>query len=215
MVGLLLAFSVAVTVLFAVSLLSAVFDHHWAEALDDCRDAIPAAVGWAAVLIVLFTGGRTAADRVLSAESDAVADADRRVARNADSVRRAQQRLQKLAARLAMLIEITRSRGELPPGEPLPGEAPPGEPLPGREHPSGSARALGSRTVAAFPGGGRHLARQIADTSARLNQTQQWLASAQAALAESTQLAQDARGKLASDFPESAPSQRPTAGRVA
>lgn len=199
-IGLLLAFSVAVTVLFAASLLSAVFDHHWAQALDDCRDAVPAVVGWAAVLIVLFAGGKTGADRMLSADSDAVTEADKRVARNADSVRRAEQRLQKLAARLAMLTEIS---------------GPGGEPPPGGQQPSGSARVLRSRTVAALPGGGRHVARQIADTSARLDQTQQWLASARAALAESTGQAQHARGKLASDVPESPPPPRPTAGRVA
>ena len=200
MIGLLLAFSVAVTVLFAAALLSAVLAHHWAVALDDCRDAVPAVVGWAAVLIVLFAGGKTGTDRMLSADSDAVTEADKRVARNADSVRRAEQRLQKLAARLTTLTEVS---------------GPGGGPSPGGQQSPASARALSSRTVAALPGGSRHLARQIADTSARLDQTQQWLASARAALAESTGQAQDARGKLASDFPESASPPRPTAGRVA
>lgn len=187
LIGMLLLFSVIVTVLYVATLAADIGRHHWAGALDASRDAVPAAVGWAALLIVFCTGGRTAAERLLSADSHAVAERAKRAARNEDSVRRAGQRVQKLTVRLAAL-----TAGCDPPA---------------------TAASRGSQPGQAGPAG--QLARQIADTTARLDQARQWLTSAQAALAVSQQDVAAARDKLTSDFTDSVARPGQTAGRVA
>ena len=219
MIGLLLTFSIVVTTMFVATMAGALAQHHWAEALDTTRDAVPAAVGWGAVLIVLLTPahGRR---QLLSEDSQAVTEKLRRVARDADSVRRAGQRVQKLTDRLAVLI----ARLETPAGGNAPGTPAAPSPQAHGELPQDAAGAAPG-VAAAAPGGraasagispGRHLARQVAETRARLDQARQWLESAQAALAASQQEAAAARDELAQDeIPEPAERHGPTAGRVA
>lgn len=170
-IGLLLTFSIVVTALFVAAMTGALVQHHWAQAMDTSRDAVPAAVGWGALLIVLFAGGHSTSG-LLSDDSQAVSEKLRRAARDEDSVRRAGQRVQKLTDRLAVLTA---------------------------EH-----------------GPGRHAARHVPVTTARLDQARQWLESAQAAHAVSQAEAAAARDELAQDdIPDPAPRHGPTAGRVA
>ena len=132
MIGLLLAFSIVVTAMFVKTMACALAQHHWAQALDTTRDAVPAAVGWGAVLIVLLTPAR--GRRLPSEDSQAVTEKLRRVARDADSVRRAGQRVRKLTDRLAVLM----ARLETPTG----GNA---HAAPGSRQPAGARPASGRR----------------------------------------------------------------------
>ena len=222
-IGLLLTFSIVVTAMFVATMAAALAQHHWARALDTTRDAVPAAVGWAAVLIVLLTPahGRR---QLLSEDSQAVAEKLRRAARDADSARRAGQRVQKLTDRLAVLI----ARLETPSGGNAHGTPAALSPQAHDDLPEGAAEAApgtgaraegtpsGGRAATAGISPGRHLARQVADTRARLEQARQWLESAQAALAVSQQEAAAARDELAHDeVPPPAERHGPTAGRVA
>ncbi len=189
LIGLLLIVSLVLTVLFVAALAGAVLAHHWAQALDDSRDAVPAAVGWSALLIVLLAGGRNPARQMLADDSHAARERERRAARDADSVRRAEQRVDKLTARLLALSASTP-----PPASGVaPGEVPgwPG------------------------PGASRHAGLQAAITRARLDQAEQWLAGARAALAVSERELAEARDQQAGDARDQASGAGPTAGRMA
>jgi hypothetical protein len=70
LVGLLLIFSLLTTTLYVTSLAADLLQHRWGGALDLSRDAVPAAVGWAALLIIYFGRGMTA-DRLLLASARA------------------------------------------------------------------------------------------------------------------------------------------------
>jgi len=113
--GVLLVFSVTVTALYAAALIPDLTHHRWAAALDASRDAVPALVGWAALIIVFTTGGSTATRRVLSADSFAVAQKHKQAERDRESARVAALRVQELTAKLAELT-AARSRQELRPG---------------------------------------------------------------------------------------------------
>ena len=158
LIGLLLAFSLAVTVMYAATLATDISRHHWAAALDASRDAVPAIVGWAALAIVFGTGGAAASERLLPTDDLAARQERERVSRDTDSVLSAQQRVAKLTARLAELATTHNETGSAPPAG---------------------------------------LDRRMAETTARLDQARQWLASARAALAASRQRLTDAEDKLA------------------
>lgn len=150
LVGLLLIFSLLVTALYVTTLVADLLQHRWGGALVASRDAVPAVVGWAALLIIFFGRGLTPAERLLPA--------DRRVReqariRDEDSVHRAEQRVRDLTASLAVLCAGL------------------GDGKPGAAGPATSAQ----------------LARQVAETKARLDQARQWLTSARAAMAASQQ----------------------------
>ena len=53
MITVLLAATITVTTVYAATLARDIGRHHWAEALDASREAVLAVVGWAAVMIVL------------------------------------------------------------------------------------------------------------------------------------------------------------------
>jgi hypothetical protein len=165
LVGLLLIFSLLITALYLTSLAADLLQHRWGEALDASRDAVPAGVGWAALLIIFFGPGVTPADRLLSADQRAVMEKQARTERNEDSLRRAEQRVQDLTASLAALFAC---RG---------------------------AAADRQENAAAGPASSPQLARQVAETTARLDQSRQWLASARAALAASQRDVADATEK--------------------
>jgi len=97
LVGLLCVFSLAVTAVYVATVIMDIRQRHWAGAFDASRDAVPAAVGWAALLI-LFSGRGT-----MAADERAAAERHMQVALTTDSVRRAEQRVERLAAILREL----------------------------------------------------------------------------------------------------------------
>jgi hypothetical protein len=111
-VGLLAIFSLGVTAVFIATVTVDVRQHHWAGALAASRDAVPAAVGWAALLIIFF--GRRAAmpDQLPAADEHAVTEKQKRAALARDSVRRAEQRVQRLAARLTELSAVAAEEAQ-------------------------------------------------------------------------------------------------------
>ena len=112
--GLLLAFSLGVTIVFIATVIVDVRQHHWAGALGASRAAVPAAVGWAALLIVFFASGTPAPEQVLAADEHTVAERQRQAALARDSIRRAQRRVQRLAASLAELSALAAQSGQDP-----------------------------------------------------------------------------------------------------
>jgi len=103
LIALLLLLSLAITVLYVAALAADLSRRHWAEALDASRDAVPAVVGWGALLIVFFSGGTVAAERMLSVDNYAIGQKQKQVATDQDSVQRAEQRVAQLTTRLAQL----------------------------------------------------------------------------------------------------------------
>jgi hypothetical protein len=112
LVVLLGVFSLGVTAVYVATLTADVRQHHWAGALDASRDAVPAAVGWAALLMIFFARAAAAADQASAAEDRAVTERQRQAALARDSVRRAEQRVQRLAAKLAELSALARQDGQ-------------------------------------------------------------------------------------------------------
>ena len=112
LVVLLGVFSLGVTAVYVATLTTDFRQHHWAGALDASRDAVPAAVGWAALLLIFFARAAAAADEASAAEDHAVTERQRQAALARDSVRRAEQRVQRLAARLAELSALAGQGGQ-------------------------------------------------------------------------------------------------------
>ena len=112
LVALLGIFSLGLTAVYVATLTTDIRQHHWAGALDTSRDAVPAAVGWAALLIVFFARAAAAADQASAAEDHAATERQRQAALARDSVRRAEQRLQRLAASLSELCELAAQDGQ-------------------------------------------------------------------------------------------------------
>ena len=196
LIWLLLAFSLTITTLYAVALIGDIARHHWADALDTSRDAVPAAVGWAALLI-LFFGRSSGAARLLSGDTCALGERVRQAARDQESMDGATCKVQRLTAKLARLAA---ARDRLEP-----------------ERESGSDVGV----VYLDPGAtyldpdDADLEREIAETTARLDQARQWLASARAAVAVSRRAVADAEDRLEDDFPELARHPDPAASKPA
>jgi hypothetical protein len=244
MIGLLVAVSAGVTALFVVTLVTDLLERHWAQALDSTREAVPAAVGWGALFMILFIGG-TRVTRRSPADTDDVAATELRdaatqlrAAAEDDAVRQAEECVQSLTARLRMLaagadadagcfgpdrsqrpdrprpdrLRPDRLRPDLRGADPQGSESPhpesqqPESPPPRSAQslrpgsPSGSPAPRSPQAQSLRPGSpsgspaprspqaespkqDRSLARQVAETSARLERARQWLVSAQAALA--------------------------------
>jgi uncharacterized membrane protein YcjF (UPF0283 family) len=171
LVGLLLIFSLLVSGLYVASVTTDLLQHRWGGLLDASRDAVLALVGWAALLIILFGPGMTAADRLRSADQHSAREKQARAERNEDSLRRAEQRVQDLSASLAALFSCLGD-------------------------------AAGPQCgAAAGPASSPQLARQLAETTARLDQARQWLASARAARAATEPDIADAPEKLTTEKP--------------
>jgi hypothetical protein len=183
LIGLLLAFSLTITTMYAVALIGDIARHHWAAALDTSRDAVPAAVGWAALLILFFARSSDA-DRLLSGDASALGERVRQASRDQASMDSATSKVQRLTAKLSSLAA---ARDHLDPA---------GEP-----GPDASVVYLdpGARYLDRDDG---DLDREIAETTARLDQARQWLASARAAVAISGRAVTDAEFRLEDDFPE-------------
>jgi hypothetical protein len=109
LIALLLAACITVTVLYATTVVGDIWRQHWAAAVDASREGVLAVVCWAAVIIVLSAGSRSAGrsasqpDGALTPQQDAAGSSE------AGSLRRAQFRVHKLRARLAEL-EAARER---------------------------------------------------------------------------------------------------------
>jgi hypothetical protein len=142
MIALLLAATVSVTAVYAVTLATDVASRHWSNALDASREAVLVIVGWAAVFIVFSAGHDRDAERAESGESAATGAGQDESTADADSVVQAQDRVRRLRVRLAELSAVR---------------------------------------VRAGSGADPDLDRELATTSARLEQARQWLTSAQSA----------------------------------
>jgi small-conductance mechanosensitive channel len=106
LVGLLGVFSLGVTAAYVATVTMDLRQHHWAGALDASRGAVPAAVGWAALLILFFGRNATMADQLPAADEQAATQKQKQAALARDSERRAEQRVQRLAARLTELSAV-------------------------------------------------------------------------------------------------------------
>jgi hypothetical protein len=191
LIGLLLAFSVVLTGMYAVALIGDISRHHWAAALDASRDAVPAAVGWAGLLLLFYSRSTREADQLLSADNYALGERLRQAARDEASMDSAEHKVRRLSAKLA---QLTAARQH----ERLPGE-PDLDPDGVRLDPGVTYLDPG---VSYLDTGDTDLNREVAETTARLEQARQWLASAQAAVAASQQAVAAAEDRLTSDFPD-------------
>lgn len=185
LIGLLLAFSLATTWLYAAALIGAVSRHHWAAALDASRDAVPAAVGWAALLLLFFPHSSPEAKRLLSADDRVLSEKLTQAARDQVSMDNAEQKVQGLTAKLARLTAAGPDAAAEPgriAAEPEVTYLDPG------------ALYLGADDA--------ELCRAVAETTARLEQARQWLTSARDAVAVSQREVADAEDRLVADFPD-------------
>jgi hypothetical protein len=103
LIALLLAATLAVTVVYVTTLASDVARQHWTEAIDASREAVLAVVGWAAVIIVLTAEDTTRAEPAESGGGTAAGERRDDSTPGADSVLQAQERVRRLRARLAEL----------------------------------------------------------------------------------------------------------------
>jgi hypothetical protein len=103
LIALLVAACIAITILYAATLASDIWREQWAAAVDASREGVLAVVCWAAVIIVLSAGSRSAGRPTAPGGSAPTAQQDAETSPEADSLRRAQFRVHKLRARLAEL----------------------------------------------------------------------------------------------------------------
>jgi hypothetical protein len=203
LIGLLLVFTITTTGLFAAALIRDISLHHWGTALDASRDAVPAAVGWAALFLLFFPRHSPASERLLSDDNHALSETLRQAARDQASMDNAEQKMQRLTAKLARL---TAARQQVPSaGGPAPAET--------------AARADAGVTYldpgAAYLQPDAELRLEVAETTARLEQARQWLTSARDAVAASQRAVSDAEERLMADFPDLARQPDPAARKLA
>ncbi len=141
-IALLLAATISVTTVYAITLATDIAMRHWSSALDASREAVLVIVGWAAVSIVFSAGDDGEAERAESGETGTSADGQDEPAAGAERVRQAQDHVRRLRVRLTELSGVRDRAGS---------------------------------------GADPDLDRELATTSARLDQARQWLTSAQSA----------------------------------
>jgi hypothetical protein len=190
LISLLLAFSVATTGLYAAALISDLSEHHWGAALDASRDAVPAAVGWAALILLFLPRNTAATERLLSADDSALADGLQQAARDQASMDNAQRKVQRLTEKLARLT-AAREHAESA-GGPAPEVA---------ATPADAGVTYLDPGAVYLDPDHADLDREIAETTARLDQATQWLASARSAVSVSQRAVAAAEERLLSDFP--------------
>jgi hypothetical protein len=191
LIGLLLVFTITTTGLYAAGLIRDISLRHWGSALDESRAAVPAAVGWAALLLLFFPRKSPQAERLLSDDNHALGEKLRQAARDQASMDSAEQKMQRLTARLARLTAARQQAGSAI------GPA------------SGETAALADAGVTYLDPGAAYLdpddaelRHEVAETTARLEQARQWLTSARDAVAMSQQAVADAEERLVADFPD-------------
>lgn len=204
LIGLLLAFSLATTGLYAASLVKDFSQHHWGAALDASRDAVPAAVGWAALTLLFFPRGTAAAERLLSADDRALTDSLEQAARDQASMDGAQRKVQRLTEKLARLT-AAREHVDL-------GCGPPPEVA---DEPADTGVTYLDPGAVYLDPDSADLDRDLAETTARLDQATQWLAGARTAVSVSQRAVAAAEERLLADFPDLARRPDPAAGRPA
>jgi hypothetical protein len=141
-IAVLLAATVSVTAVYAVTLATDIARAHWSSALDASREAVLVVVGWAALFIVFSAGDDRDAELAESGESAAGREGDGEPPAGAETVRQAQDHVRRLRVRFAELSAVRNRAGS---------------------------------------GADPDLDRELATTSARLEQARQWLTSAQSA----------------------------------
>ena len=141
-VGLLLAATISVTTVYAITLATDIVRQHWSSALDASREAVLVVVGWAAVLIVFSARDDEDAERAESGESVGTWEGQDDPAAGTETVHQAQDHVRRLRVRFAELSAVRQRAGS---------------------------------------GADPDLDRELATTSARLEQARQWLTSAQSA----------------------------------
>jgi hypothetical protein len=191
LIGLLLVFTITTTGLYAAGLIRDISLHHWGSALDESRAAVPAAVGWAALLLLFFPQKSPQAERLLSDDNHALSEKLRQAARDQASMDNAEQKMQRLTARLARLT-AARQRAAAAVG-PASGET--------TACADAGVTYLDPR-VAYLDPDEAELRHEVAETTARLDQARQWLTSARDAVAVSQQAVADAEERLVADFPD-------------
>jgi hypothetical protein len=141
-IALLLAATVSVTAVYALTLATDIGRQHWSNALDASREAVLVIVGWAAVCIVFSAGDDRDAEQAESDEGAATGESRDEVTAGTETVREAQDHVRRLRVRFAELSAVRERAGS---------------------------------------GADPDLDRELATTSARLEQARQWLTSAQSA----------------------------------
>lgn len=141
-VALLLAGTVSVTAVYAITLATDIASKHWSSALDASREAVLVVVGWAAVFIVFSAKDDQDPEQADSGESAVTRQGQDEPAAGAETVHQAQDHVRRLRVRFAELSEVRQRAGS---------------------------------------GADPDLDRELATTSARLEQARQWLTSAQSA----------------------------------
>jgi hypothetical protein len=142
MIALLLAATLSVTTVYAVTLAVDIARQHWSSALDASREAVLVVVGWAAVSIVFSAGDGRDAERPEAGDGEATEAGRDEPTAGAETVRQAQDHVRRLRVRFAELSGVRDRTGS---------------------------------------GADPDLDRELATTSARLEQARQWLTSAQSA----------------------------------
>jgi hypothetical protein len=141
-IALLLAATISVTTVYAITLATDLARQHWSSALDASREAVLVVVGWAAVFIVFSARDDQDAERSESGESAASREGQDDPTAGAETVHQAQDHVRRLRVRFAELSAVRQRAGS---------------------------------------GADPDLDRELATTSARLEQARQWLTSAQSA----------------------------------
>ncbi|HTA11063.1 MAG TPA: hypothetical protein VK836_21270 [Streptosporangiaceae bacterium] len=191
LISLLLVFTITTTGLYAAGLIRDISVHHWGSALDESRDAVPAAVGWAALLLLFFPKQSPEAERLLSDDNHALSEKLRQAARDQASMDNAELKLQRLTARLARLTTAQQVAASA-----------------GRPASSEAAARTDAGVTYLDPGAAyletddAELRHEVAETTARLEQARQWLAGARDAVAISQRAVADAEERLMADFPD-------------
>jgi hypothetical protein len=204
LIGLLLAFSLATTGLYAATLIRDLSQHHWGAALDASRDAVPAAVGWAALALLFFPRSTAAAERLLSADDNVLTKRVEQAAKDQTSMDNAANKVQRLTTKLARLTaareHANSARGPAPAVADRPADA--------------GVTYLDPGAVYLDPDVA-DLDREIAETTARLDQATQWLVSARSAVSISQRAVAAAEERLLADFPELTRRPDPAGGKPA
>ena len=203
LIGLLLAFSLTTTGLYAASLIRDCSQHHWGAALDASRDAVPAAVGWAALILLFFPRTPTA-ERLLSADDRALTESLEQAARDRASMESAQCKVQRLTEKLERLVAAREHAGSA--DGPAPEIA---------DKPADAGVTYLDPGAVYLDPDGADLDREIAETTARLDQATQWLVGARSAVAVSQRAVAAAEERLLADFPDLARRPDPAASRPA
>lgn len=204
LIGLLLAFSLTTTGLYLAALVRDLSEHHWGAALDVSRAAVPAAVGWAALIFLFSSRSRAAAERLLSADDRMLTERLEQAARDQAAMDNAEHKVRRLTAKLERLTAAREHAGTA--GGPTPAIT---------DAPADAGVTYLDPGAVYLDPDCADLDREIAETTARLDQARQWLASARSAVSVSQRAVAVAEERLLTDFPDLAHGSDPVAGKTA